>query len=183
MKSNEKKMILILIVITLIVGVIYIVNNKKDNSKIGSGEISEELLQKEGIDINDEAYADKKIYQQDGDIIIEGEEGGKTIISNKKEETDLKEASSETKASYEISNTNVNIFGSRTSITGKIKNNTKEQHKVSINAKFYSNENRAKGSGNVIIENLKAGETQDFEIVIMGDMTGYTHKIEVEFTD
>ena len=64
-----------------------------------------------------------------------------------------------------------------------VKNNTKEKHKASINAKFYSNENKIKGSGNTIVEELNAGATKDFEIIIMGNMNGYTHKVEVEFTN
>jgi len=181
MKKKEKKIILILLVITAIILSIFLI------TRMGKDDTSENKPNKldleSGIDVNDEAYEGKKVYEKDGDIIIENPDGSKTIESLKGAETDMKEASEETKEDYEITDVKVNIDGNRTSITGKIKNNTRSAHKVSVGAKFYSNENRVKGSTNAMIENLKAGETQSFEMVLMGNMTGYTHKVEVEYTN
>lgn len=182
MKSNEKKWIMILIAITIVVILIYIFTRKTNNKSHVEAE-SEDIIKSVGIDVNDEAYAGKKIYVENGDVIIENEDGSKTIESTKKEETDLVEASQEVKTKYELTNVNVNVTGNRTSITGSIKNNTGKKHKVIVGAKFYAEDNKRKGSGNTQIEELKAGKTQKFEIVIMGNMTGYTHSIEVEFTD
>ena len=52
-----------------------------------------------------------------------------------------------------------------------------------MQSKFYSSDNRVKGSGNIQIDAIKSGERKNFEIVIMGDMTGYEHEVEVEFTN
>ena len=182
MKDNEKKLIKILLIITVIMFIIFLISRTgKSKTKV---EVNEDVVKEIGIDVNDEAYKGKTIYEQDGDIIIENEDGSKTIETRKKEnDTDLKEITEDEKSKYEITNVNVTVNGSRTSISGKVKNTTKEKHKVVVSAKFYSNENKAKGSGNAVMEELKVGETQDFEIVIMGNMTGYTHQVNVEFTD
>lgn len=158
MKSSEKKWISILIIITVILIIIKIISVKGANSKIG---VSPERLAEFGIDINDEAYKDKKIYEENGDIIIENKNGAKTIQTTKTDgKTDLKELSAEDKSKYEIKDVNVDIQGSRTTVTGKITNNTGKNHKVSVNAKFYSSDNLIKASSNIEIEDLKAGETR-----------------------
>ena len=186
MSEKVKKAILLITAIVLVIIVIVtIVTNKTKNGSKDTGakvSVSQELLDKYEIDPNDEAYKGKKIYLENGDIVIEGENGSKTIISEKKEDSGLKETTESEKAKYSITDVKVNIEGTRTSVTGKVKNNTGKAHKVSVNAKFTS-EGRTKGSSNALIESLKAGETKSFEIVIMGDMTGYEHEVEVEFTN
>lgn len=184
MKRNEKRGIIILIIISIIIiGILALISKskKQENSKMTKSD--QEIIESLGIDIDDTAYADKKIYVKNGDIIIENENGSKTIETTKQEETELKEITQEGKLQYEITNINVKITGNKTTVIGEIKNKTKKAHKVSIGAKFYSSDNKRKGSGNIEIENLKADEIQNFEIVIMGNMTGYTHKVEVEFTN
>lgn len=186
MSEQIKKMILVIVAVALLITVIVVginvVGKDKETTDGTKVSVSQELLDKYEIDPNDEAYKGKKIYLENGDIVIEGENGSKTIISEKKEDSGLKETSESEKAKYSITDVKVNIEGTRTSVTGKVKNNTGKAHKVSVNAKFTS-EGRTKGSSNAMIESLKAGETKAFEIVIMGDMTGYEHEVEVEFTN
>ena len=182
MSSKEKKMIIILLIIVVIaLGILFMVKNKnkgKGSVNIGDGDI----WKTSGIDVNDEAYKDKKIYEENGDIIIEGPDGSKTIESKKGEQTDLKEVSSTEKEQYQITDVKVNVEGNRTSITGKVKNNTKAAHKVCVQVKFYS-DNRAKGSASTVLENVGAGETKSFDMYVMGSMKGFTHKIEVTYTN
>ena len=124
MSGKEKKMIMILLVIVVIaLGILFMVKNKNKGSvEKGDGDI----WKTSGIDVNDEAYKDKKIYEKDGDIIIEGKDGSKTIESKKGEPTDLKETSSQEKEQYQITDVKVDVQGNRTGITGKVKNNTKD---------------------------------------------------------
>lgn len=184
MKSNEKKGIFILITTSIIIiGTLFLIskNKKQENHTVTKSD--QEIIGSAGIDVNDETYAGKKIYVQDGDVIIENQDGSKTIETTKKEGADLRETSQEEKTQYEITNVKVNISGNKTSVTGSITNKTKQPHKVSIGVKFYSSDGKRKGTGNIEIANLKVNETQDFEIVIMGNMTGYTHTVEVEYTN
>lgn len=180
MKKSEKKMILLLIAITIIVIAILGFTKKSDKNSRKSENI-EQIAKDVGIDINEETYAGKKIYEQDKNLVIENTDGSKTIETITQEKPELEKTSEEEKKQYEITDVNVDIRGNRTSITGMVKNNSKKDHKISIGAKFYSNENRVKGTGNMVINKIKAGERQRFEIVIMGNMQGFTHKEEVEF--
>ncbi len=182
MSGKEKKMILILLIIVVIaLGILFMVKNKNKNKgsvNIGDGDI----WKTSGIDVNDEAYKDKKIYEKDGDIIIEGKDGSQTIESKKGEPTDLKETSAQEKEQYQITDVKVDVQGNRTGITGKVKNNTKDTRKICVQVKFYS-DNRAKGSASVVLEGVKAGETKAFDMYVMGNMKGFTHKIEVTYTN
>lgn len=180
MPKKEKRMVLILILIAIVAIVLFINFRKGDTDQKVGEQTKQNIL---GIDVNDEAYAGKKIYEQNGDIIIENPNGSKTIEKLKEAETDLKELSSEEKAKYEITEVKVNITGNRTEIKGKVKNNTKGTKKISVGVTFYTNDNRVKGSANAIIEKIKARETKEFEMIIMGNMSGYTHKVEVEYTN
>ncbi len=180
MSSKEKKMIVILlIVVAIAIGILFKVKNKNKGS-IEKGD--SDIWKTSGIDVNDEAYKDKKIYEKDGDIIIEGADGSKTIESKKGEPTDLKEVSTQEKEQYEITDVKIDVQGNRTSITGKVKNNGKDTRKVCVQVKFYS-ENRAKGSASTVIEGVKAGEAKSFDMYVMGNMKGFTHKIEVTYTN
>jgi len=166
MSSKEKKMIVILlIVVAIAIGILFKVKNKNKGS-IEKGD--SDIWKTSGIDVNDEAYKDKKIYEKDGDIIIEGADG--------------KEVSTQEKEQYEITDVKIDVQGNRTSITGKVKNNGKDTRKVCVQVKFYS-ENRAKGSASTVIEGVKAGEAKSFDMYVMGNMKGFTHKIEVTYTN
>ncbi len=163
-------------------------SGRKDDSKKSEEKLSEEeeknIIENYGIDVGDEAYTGKNIYVENGDVVIENGNGGKTIETKKQENsTDLVAASGEVKNKYEIKNVKVDVNGNRTSVKGSVKNNTNKEHKIVVQSKFYGNDNKVKGSGNVQIDNIKAGEERTFEIVIMGDMTGFTNKVTVEFTN
>ena len=177
MKKNEIKFIMVLVAITVIVAVMWAIRHNGNKNKVSAN------VQTDLIDVNDEAYAGKKIYEQDGDIIIENEDGGKTIETTKGEPTDLKQLNTEEKGQYVISDVKVDVQGSRTKVTGNVKNNTKVNHKVNVQIKFYDSSNRVKGVASTIIESVKAGETKQFEMNVMGNMQGYTYKAEVTYTN
>lgn len=180
MKKNEKIFISILIAITVIVIIIFIANSNKKEEK---GEIADKEIN-EVIDVTDEYYAGKNIYKENGDIIIEGDEGSKTIISNKKDyETDLKEATQETKEKYELQDVKVELVGNMTKVSGKLKSNQSGKHKVSIQTKFYKADGKVAGTISAKIDSISSGETKNFSASIMGDYTQYTNKTEVEFTN
>ena len=70
MSSKEKKMIAILLIVVVIaIGILFKVKNKNKGS---IEKPDSDIWKTSGIDVNDEAYKDKKIYEKDGDIIIEG---------------------------------------------------------------------------------------------------------------
>lgn len=170
----KKKIIIAIVVLIIVGGIIIIVNNNKKN----------DLKIEDTIDVNDEYYANKTIYKQDGDIIIEGENDSKTIISNKNEsKTDLKEADDATKSKYTLSDVKVEPFGAMTKVSGKITNNTGSTHKVSIQTKFYKEDGKVAGTISSKIESLKANETQEFSATLMGDYSACKYKTEVEFTN
>ena len=176
MKKEEKIFIGILLLILVIVVGVFIMSGRKDDSKKSEEKLSEEeeknIIENYGIDV------------ENGDVVIENGNGGKTIETKKQENsTDLVAASGEVKNKYEIKNVKVDVNGNRTSVKGSVKNNTNKEHKIVVQSKFYGNDNKVKGSGNVQIDNIKAGEERTFEIVIMGDMTGFTNKVTVEFTN
>lgn len=191
MRKNEAIVVGILVLILVIFISVMMMSRKNKNvnpnEEKPNTQISEDAngaLGEYDIDPTDEAYAGKKIYTEGEDLVIENENGGKTIETKKQEQpTDLVATNEETKAKYVISNEKVEINGNRTSIKGTVKNNTSNGHKIVVQSKFYGSDNRVKGSGNIQIDNINAGEEKEFEIVIMGDMTGFTNKITVEFTN
>ena len=182
--STEKK--IILTITSFAVGVIFvasIINAKKENKE--KDNMPQETLTKQegtsGVNPNDPSYEGKKVYKENGDTIIEEKDGGKTIETTKtKENTGLEEASAEQKQKYEITNVTVQLRGGTTLITGKIKSNDSKNHTLTVKAKFYSNDNKTKGSVSTKLE-LSKGETKDFTMSIMDDVTKYKYKVEVEY--
>lgn len=183
MDKNQKNKIQLIILVIILIGVIVLavkVFNKEDSSK---KEIRGEKTGTSAIDINDPAYEGKKIYEKDGDIIIEDKDGSKTIETTKtKEETGLKETTEETKEKYQITDVNVSLRGSNTIITGKVKNNDNKNHEIIVNIKFYSEDNKIKGATSTKVS-VGKGETKEFSMSIMDDVTQYKYKIQVEYAD
>lgn len=179
MKINNK--IVIGIVIIIGIALILVIGGKMGKK---SQPVEKEKITNSTIDVNDEAYKDKKIYEKDGDVIIENQDGSKTIETKTTlENPDLRETSKETKEKYELSNIEVKKEGSSTKVTGKVKNKDSNSNKIVIQSKFYSQEDRIKGTASTTIEQINKGETKDFTITIRGDMTSYTHKIEISYTN
>lgn len=183
MDKNQKNKIQLIILLVILIGVIVLavkVFNKKDTSEKG---ISGEKTGTSAIDINDPAYEGKKVYEKDGDIIIEDKDGSKTIETTKtKENTGLKETTEERKEKYQITDVKVSTRGSNTIITGKIKNNDNKEHKVIVDIKFYSEDNKIKGATSTKV-NVGKGETKDFSMSIMDNVAKYKYNIQVEYED
>lgn len=179
-KDNKNKIQVIVLVVILILVIIFAVKalNKKGE---GKKEIVKEKEATSAINPDDPSYAGMKIYKENGDTIIEGEDGAKTIETTKtKKDTGLVEMNEEEKQKYEITNIVVQSRGGGTTITGKIKNNDNKNHTVVIKAKFYSNDNKIKGATNTKLE-INKGETKDFIASIMENVSQYKYKIEVEY--
>ena len=115
MDKNQKNKIQLIILVIILIGVIVLavkVFNKEETSEKGT---SGEKTGTSAIDINDPAYEGKKVYEKDGDIIIEDKDGSKTIETTKtKEDTGLKETTEETKEKYQITDVNVSTRGTNT---------------------------------------------------------------------
>lgn len=180
-KKNIIQVVILLIVLVLVIILAVKVLNK-DQKDIKQNE--ENKNQIAGIDINSEFYEGKKVYKKDGDIIIEDENGGQTIQTTKtKEDTGLEEITQEeAKAKYELLDVKVTTEGSMTVIRGKIKNNDKKEHKVVVNSKFYSQENKVKGATSTKVT-VGKGETKEFSMSIMDEVANYRHEIKVEYAD
>lgn len=175
--KNKMAIILVtILVILIVIGIIIFNGNEKSKKEVTNQKNTS------AIDVNDSAYEGMKIYEEDGDIIIEGEDGAKTIETTKtKKDSGLKETNEEEKQKYEISNVDVKPTGIGTSITGKIKNKDNKNHTVIINIKFYSKENKIKGANSIKLE-LEQEETKDFSMNIMEDVSQYKYKITVEYS-
>lgn len=173
--ENGKKVIIIgILVIAIVIGVIVLNNNSKKS----------DLKVEDHVDLEDEYYKDKEVYEKDGDIIIEGENGTQTIISEKTEgETDLKEADKETQAKYELTNVKVELVGNMTKVSGTVKSNASGTHDLSILTKFTKDDGKLAGSVNAKVESIKKGESKNFSVSLMGNYTSYKHTTVVEFTN
>lgn len=177
-QKNKVQAIVLLIILIAVIILAVKVFNKDDNKQ----EVNEQKIETSGIDFNSVAYEGKEIYEKDGDIIIE-DENGKTIQTNKtKEDTGLKETTDAVKEKYEITDVKVSLRGGNTVITGKVKNNDKSDHKVIVNIKFYSEDNKIKGATSAKI-NVGKGQAKEFSMSIMDDVSKYNYKIQVEYTD
>lgn len=182
--NNDKKnkiqvIVLVIILILVIIFAVNILNknksNKQDDKQAQTGSSA--------INPDDPAYANMKIYQKDGDTIIEGEDGSKTIETTKtKENTGLTETTKEEKEKYQITDVKVRTRGSGTSITGKVKNNDTKNHTVVINIKFYSEDNKIKGAATTKLT-IEKGQAKDFALSTMDDMTKYKYNIVVDYAD
>lgn len=181
--KKSKKICIILLTIILIVLTIFIIS-KVVQKMNGNKKLKEELtIEKSVIDPNSEYYAGKKVYEKDGDIIVEDTNGLKTVETTKtKEDTGLRETTSDDKQKYILSNVNVLGEGNSTRITGNVKNNDTSAHNLIIKAKFYSTDNKIKGSTNTKVQ-VEKGETKAFSMVTMNDLSLYTYQIEVEYVD
>lgn len=182
--SKEKKNIihlLILVVILILVIILAIkVFNKKEDIKVDE---SEEKLKSVGINTDDEEYKDMKVYEENGDLIVESNDGSKTVVTTKtKEDTGMKETTEDIREKYELTDVQVNTTASNTIVIGKIKNNTNEKHKTIINIKFYSNDKKIVGATSTKVE-VDANSVKDFRAGLMEDMSSYTYQIMVEYTD
>lgn len=174
-KNKHNKIILpIIIIVSIIIFSVISLIIKLTNNKITPRPIS-------AIDINDSIYEGKKIYEKNGDIIIENEDGTKTIETTKtKEKTGLVKTTDKEKQKYEISDVEISKKSGNTQIEGKVKNNDLKDHTIIINIKFYTEENIIKGESSTKIEIPKKG-IKDFNMKIMEDLTQYKYKIEVEY--
>ena len=88
--KKSKKICLIVFTIILIGLIIFIISEvvQKNSDKKLNGKLT---IGNSVIDPNSEYYAGKKEYEKDGDIIVEDENGTKTVETTKtKEETGLK---------------------------------------------------------------------------------------------
>lgn len=174
---NKKNVIIIAIIVMAIIGFIFLITKGEDDDK-------KDVPSESTVNVNDAAYTGKKIYIKNGDVIIEEDNGSQTIETTKTlEETDLVEADASTKEKYKITDVKVTKYGAQTKITGKVKSNNSQTKDITVQAKFYSNENRVKGSGSTRLNGISNGKTADFEITIVGDLTQYQCKVNVEFTN
>lgn len=178
--SKKQKFILVaIILIIVIIFAVKIINKNKENKQ------NNEKVQttSSGINPNNASYSDAKIYEENGDIIIEQADGSKTIETTKtKENTGLVATTEETREKYEITNVKVELIGTNTVITGDIKNNDSRNHNVVINIKFYSDDNKIKGAASTKIQ-VDKQQTKKFTLSTMEDMTKYKYKIIVDYTD
>lgn len=176
--KDKKVYLILLILVVVVLGGLFIFKNSKKKDK------PKETTPQSTINVNDEAYKGKEIYVKDGDTIIEEGNGSQTIETDKTlEKTDLVEASPETKEKYEITGVKVTKFGAQTKITGTVKSNNSVKKDITVQAKFYSKENRVKGSASVRLNDVASKEIKNFEILIVGDLTKYDCKVNVEFTN
>lgn len=180
--KKSKKICLIVFTIILIGLIIFIISEvvQKNSDKKLNGKLT---IGNSVIDPNSEYYAGKKVYEKDGDIIVEDENGTKTVETTKtKEETGLKEITNMDKQKYVISNVKVSGEENTTKVTGKVKNNDTSAHNLVIKAKFYSTDNKIKGSTNTKVY-VEKGEEKAFSMTTMNDLSSYTYQIEVEYAD
>ena len=183
-KKDEKKrinpvaiVILILIITVIAVVAVLILNKNKKRPP------SQELLDKYGVDPNNEAYKDMEIYEQDGDIIIESKDGGKTINTTKtKEDTNLKETTEEQRNTYKITDVKVENLGSSTVVSGKVQNTNNKSHEIVVNVKFYSAEQKVVGSASQKLT-VDANKTEEFVLTTMGDVSKNKYEVVVEYAD
>ena len=112
------------------------------------------------------------------------EQGNKTIETPQETpKTDLVEATTEVQAKFVTSDvTTVNKNGF-TVTSGKIKNNDSKKHDVSIQVNFYNDKNRIAGSASTLVSQLASGETRNFTMTTMGDLTSNKNEVKVEFTN
>ncbi len=183
-----------------------IAEGKKENEStnvivntIGNIEFSyeKERTTKEGciilIKVKEEKNGIEKIvYPDDEDVLIckgrnevaiEAEDGTKTIeTTSTKKDTGRQELDKSEQEKYKITNVQVNKKGLNTVVTGEVKNNDSKEHDIIVNIKFYSDDNKIKSetSTNVIVG---ANKSEKFEMTMMDDMTEYTYKIFVEYSD
>lgn len=109
-------------------------------------------------------------------------DGNKTIETPQEQsKTDLKEATPEVQEKFTISDVKVANQNGFTVTTGKIKNNDTKLHKVSVQVVFYNEKNRIAGSADSLLEGLASGETRDFTLTTMGDLTANRNEVKVEF--
>ena len=160
----KKFLIMICLVIVALI-IIFAIKNTINKKKI---------QENGGIDLNSK---DAK-----GATVETDDKGNKTIVTpNAKAKTDLKETTPEQKEKFTTSNVQVNVVNGFTTTTGTIQNNDSASHDVSVQVEFYSDKNRVVGSGNERLDNLKSGETRDFSISTMGEITYSKYNVQVEF--
>lgn len=164
---------IIIIGIGILLGINIIFPKVSNNKKIS--------LSNSAIGSNMEMYEGMKVYEKNGDVIVESDEGGKTIETLKtKEETGRYKLESDEKEQFYFSNIKVLEDGGRTKIVGKVKNNSNRNKEVIIITKFYSEDNKIKGSANATLT-LNTNETKDFEMYTMENLTSCKYKIEVAY--
>lgn len=189
-KNKRKKIIiflLIIIVIIVAVTITFIIRNKMKSEDTEMKKLTTlaeaEDLEKAGIDTTDDAYKGMEFYQDGENIVIQGENGSRTISTeNVDKDREMKEISEEDKEKYIISETNIQEDKGQTIITGKITNKAEETKKIIISAKFYSEDERIKGATNCNVT-VNSGETTDFTMKIQDTVSQYRSDIFVEYTN
>lgn len=179
-KDTKNKIQLIVLLIILVLVIIFAVKFFKGNS---NENVDVNKTGKTAVDKTDAAYEGMDIYVKDGDTIIEDKNGSKTIETTKtKENTSMTETTEKEQKKYDITDVNVQSFGGRTVISGKVKNNDSKKHNIIIKVKFYSSDNKIKGATSANLE-VDSKQAESFNMSTMDDLTKYTYKIMVEYTD
>ena len=186
--SKTKKIFLVVLVLLVIATIIVVVFARKKDAEIKKerkygDQIDKQLLEQSEIDMNDEAYEGMTLYQEGNDLIIEGEDGSRTIeASTEKSDPDMKELSETEQKNYEIKDVKVEATNGQTLITGKVTNNNATANEVIVNIKFYSEENRVKGAASVKVS-VNSKETKDFSMIIQDDVSQYKYEIIAEYAN
>ncbi len=184
MKKKHKalKIILLLIVVVAIaVFVVWKINKTpKSDDGVPLEKADEAALEAAEIDVNDEAYAGMEFYQDGDNVVIEGKDGNRTIITNNKSDgSNETTISEEEKANYPISDIQVTEASGQTVITGKISNKTAEIKNITLNVKFYSEDEKVKSAtkGTVTVE---ANGTSEFTMQVQDSVSQYRCDVTVE---
>lgn len=167
--DKKKKIIIGSVILAIIIIIILIClfccNDKKKDS---------------AIDKSLSTYQGKKIYEKDGNTIIE-EENGSLTIETKKEETDYIEATKKIQKQYKISGVKVKKSGSSTIVTGTVKNVESKYTNAYVNVKFYNDQDEVIGSASTLVKDLKEKTEKKFEIKIVGNFSKSKYKVSIEY--
>lgn len=184
------RLIPVLLVIAIIIVAIVLFVKKRGNSEdiediidvSNLEKASSEALEDAEIDVTDSAYEGSEFYQDGNDIIIKGPDGGITISKEENSENNegMQETTEEDKEKYKISDVKVTAENEKTTITGKVFNGGQEAKNVIVNIKFYSEDNKIKGSASAKVT-VGASGTQDFSMMIQDDVSNYKYETTVEY--
>ncbi len=171
-KKNIITLIIVLVLlVAIIVGVCLVVDH---NHK-------EKIKKNSSIDFDSETYKGKKITVEGNKIIIEEENGSKTIetVSTEKD-NDMTKTTKEIRDMFTISDVVLNKNAAKMTVEGKLKENSDKYKSAIVTIKFYRNEVLA-GSQSSLIENIKKNKNYSFSMNLVGNYSDCTYTVTVDY--
>lgn len=171
-KKNIITLIIVLVLlVAIIVGVCLVVDH---NHK-------EKIKKNSSIDFDSETYKGKKITVEGNKIIIEEENGSKTIetVSTEKD-NNMTKTTKEIRDMFTISDVVLNKNAAKMTVEGKLKENSDKYKSAIVTIKFYRNEVLA-GSQSSLIENIKKNKNYSFSMNLVGNYSDCTYTVTVDY--